>query len=63
LTFLNYLSKEDEGVTDFDKLSKESRDFITEVETVAQAPVLVMSTSADTVVVRPELWAMLSVQD
>ena len=61
LTFLNYLNAADEGVTEFDKLSKESREFIDNAEAVAQCPVLLMSTSADTVVIRPELDVLLPV--
>ena len=54
-TFLNYINKDDEGIVEFDKLSKESRRFIDDIEAVAQCPILLMSTSADTVIVRGEL--------
>jgi len=60
LNFLNYLDPSDEGKTDFDKLGSVSRKFIDDIEAVAQAPVLIMSTSADSVVVRPELQPMLA---
>jgi adenylosuccinate synthase len=60
LTFLNYINKDDEGIERFDDLSKESRGFIETLEAVAQAPVLIMSTSADTVIVRQELAQKLS---
>lgn len=59
LTFLNYLNKDDFGKTKFEDLSKESRSFIADMESVAQCQVLIMSTSADTVIVRKELDSLL----
>lgn len=55
LTFLNYLDKADEGVTEWDKLSKASLSFINDLEVTANAPVMIASTSADTVIVREGL--------
>lgn len=59
VNFLNYLNGEDEAVTDFEKLSSQSRRFIANIEAITQAPVLIMSTSPDHVIVRPELEQML----
>jgi adenylosuccinate synthase len=47
ITFADYLSRENENAHRFERLSLETRDFIAEVEKVANAPVSLISTKFD----------------